>query len=136
MVLVDTSIWVDYFHHPVSSQADRLESLIREHNRAVVCGIILQEVLQGIRENKSHTATKERLTKLPYLDMSKEIHLAATSLYRSLRAKGITVPSADTSIAALAIFNNIPLYTMDGHFNSIANHTRLELYSPLTTGRE
>ena len=128
MVLVDTSLWIDFFQHPASSQAARLEDLIREHNQVVLCGIILQEVLQGIRDNKSHAATKERLTKLPYLDMNKEIHLAAASLYRSLRAKGITVPSADTSIAALAIFYNISLFTKDDHFNSIAKNTRLELY--------
>ena len=129
MVLIDTSIWIDFLQHPVSPQADRLEDLIREHNRAVLCGIILQEVLQGIRDNKSHAATKERLMKLPYLDMNKEVYLAAASLYRSLRAKGITVPSADTSIAALAILNRIPLYSKDGHFNIIAKYTRLELYS-------
>ena len=129
MVLIDTSIWIEFFQHPVSPQAAGLEELIREHNRAVLCGIILQEVLQGIRDNKSHAATKERLTKLPYLDMSKEIHLAAASLYRLLRAKGITVPTADTSIAALAIFNHIPLFTKDDHFNIIAKHTKLELYS-------
>lgn len=129
MVLVDTSIWIDFFQNPASPQADRLEELIKEHNRAVLCGIILQEVLQGIRDNKSHAATKERLTKFPYLEMNKEIHLAAASRYRSLRAKGITVPSGDTSIAALAIFNHLPLYTKDDHFNSIAKHTRLELYS-------
>ncbi len=128
MVLIDTSIWIEFFQHPVSPQAAGLEELIREHNRAVLCGIILQEVLQGIRDNKSHAATKERLTKLPYLDMSKEIHLAAASLYRLLRAKGITVPTADTSIAALAIFNHIPLFTKDDHFNIIAKHTKLELY--------
>jgi predicted nucleic acid-binding protein len=128
VVLIDTSIWIEFFQHPVSPQAAGLEELIREHNRAVLCGIILQEVLQGIRDNKSHAATKERLTKLPYLDMSKEIHLAAASLYRLLRAKGITVPTADTSIAALAIFNHIPLFTKDDHFNIIAKHTKLELY--------
>jgi len=129
VVLIDTSLWIEFFQHPVSPQAAGLEELIREHNRAVLCGIILQEVLQGIRDNKSHAATKERLTKLPYLDMSKEIHLAAASLYRLLRAKGITVPSADASIAALAIFNHIPLFTKDDHFNIIAKHTKLELYS-------
>lgn len=129
MVLVDTSIWIDFFQHPASPQAARLEDLIKEHNRVVLCGIILQEILQGIRDNKSHVATKERLIRLPYLDMSKEIHLAAASLYRSLRARGITVPSADTSIAALAIFNHIPLYTKDDHFSIIAKHARLELYS-------
>jgi predicted nucleic acid-binding protein len=129
VVLVDTSIWIDFFQYPVSPYAARLEDLIRVHNRAVLCGIILQEVLQGIRDNKSHVVTRERLIKLPYLDMSKEIHLAAASLYRSMRAQGITVPSADTTIAALAIQYHIPLYTKDDHFNTIAKHTRLKLYS-------
>ena len=129
MVLIDTSIWIDFFQHPVTPHADKLEALIKGHNRAMLCGIVFQEVLQGIRDNKSHAATKEHLTKFPYLDMDKEVHLAAASLYRLLRVKGITVPSADTSIAALAILNHIPLYTKDDHFNIIAKYTKLELYS-------
>ena len=129
MVLVDTSIWIDFFRHPTSPHADRLEDLVKGHNRVVLCGIVLQEVLQGIRENRSFAATKERLAKFPCLDMTREIHIAAASLYRSLRSKGITVPSADTSIAALAMFSHIPLYTKDDHFTIIAKHARLELYS-------
>jgi len=128
MVLVDTTVWIDFFQHPDSHNADKLETLIREFNRAVLCGIILQEVLQGIRDIKSFTATKERLQKLPYLDMGKDAYLAAAALYRSLRAKGVTVPSTDTSIAALAILNRIPLFTGDEHFSIIAEHSRLELY--------
>jgi predicted nucleic acid-binding protein len=124
-----SSLWIEYFRAPVSSQAARLEDLIQEHNRAILCGIILQEILQGIRDNKSHAATKERLTKLPYIDGNKEVHLAAASLCRSLRIKGITVRSADTAIAAHAILNHIPLHTNDDHFNSIATHARPELYS-------
>ncbi|HAK59748.1 MAG TPA: PIN domain nuclease [Nitrospiraceae bacterium] len=129
MVLVDTSIWIDFLQHPASQHADRLEDLIREHNRATVCGIILQEVLQGIRDRRSYTAAKERLTNLPYLDMNMQVYLEAASLYRSLRAQGITVPSADTSIAALAILNRIPLYTRDRHFGVIAELGGLVLYS-------
>jgi hypothetical protein len=129
VVLVDTSVWIDFFQRPASTPADKLEDLIRDPNRAVLCGIVLQEILQGIRDSRSYTATRERLTKLPYLDMSREVHLAASSLYRSLRAKGITIPSADASIASLAIFNHIPLYTKDDHFKIIAKHSRLALYS-------
>ncbi len=128
MVLVDTTIWIDFFQQPASHNADKLEKLIRGFNQAVLCGIVLQEVLQGIRDIKSFTATKERLQKLPYLDMGKEIYLAAAALYRSLRAKGITVPSTDTAIAALAILHRIPLFTGDEHFSIIAEHSRLKLY--------
>jgi predicted nucleic acid-binding protein len=128
MVLVDTTIWIDFFQHPASQNADKLEKLIRGFNRAVLCGIVLQEILQGIRDVRSFTATKTRLQILPYLGMGKEVYLAAATLYRSLRAKGVTVPSADTAIAALAIFHRIPLFTRDEHFSIIADHSRLELY--------
>jgi hypothetical protein len=97
-------------------------------NQEALCGIVLQEVLQGIKDSKRFATTKERLQKLPYLDMGKDIYLAAAALYRSLRAKGVTVPSTDISIAALAILNGIPMFTRDEHFSIIAEHSRLELY--------
>ena len=128
MVLVDTSIWIDFLQHPVSSAADRLAELIRENNRAVLCGIVIQEVLQGIRDRGSHAATKELLIKFPYLDMNKEVYIAAASLYRDLRGKGITIPSADAAIAALALHHRIPLFTRDEHFSVIARLSKLELY--------
>jgi hypothetical protein len=128
MVLVDTTIWIDFFQHPSSHHADKLEKLIRDFNQAVLCGIVLQEILQGIRDIKSFTATKSRLQTLPYLDMGKEVYLAAATLYRSLRAKRITVPSTDTAIASLAILHRVPLFTGDEHFSIIAEHSRLELY--------
>ena len=71
MVLVDTSVWIDYFQAAESNHASALESLIRDNNRAMICGIILQEVLQGIRDDKSYTLTKDRLSRLPYLELDK-----------------------------------------------------------------
>ena len=49
MVLVDTSIWIDFFQAPESHTGSALESLIKDHNSVAICGIVLQEVLQGIR---------------------------------------------------------------------------------------
>ena len=125
MVLVDTTMWIDFFQHPDSHNADKLEKLIRDHNQAVLCGIVLQEILQGIRDTKSYAATKERLQRLPYLEIGKAVYLAAATLYRSLRTRRITVPSTDTTIAALAILNHIPLFTSDMHFSIIEEHSRL-----------
>jgi len=129
VVLVDTSIWIDFLQHPASSASDRLAGLIRENNRAVLCGVVIQEVLQGIRDRNSHAATKELLIKFPYLDMTKEVYMAAASLYRDLRNKGITIPSTDAAIAALALHHRIPLFTRDGHFSVIARHSKLALHS-------
>jgi predicted nucleic acid-binding protein len=54
--------------------------------------------------------------------------LSASSLYRVLRRKGITVPQVDTTITALAIQNQVPLFTGDRHIMTIARHSKLKLY--------
>ena len=90
---------------------------------------MIQEVLQGIRDRGSHAATRVMLVKFPYLDMDKAVYLEAASLYRDLRAKGITIPSTDAAIAALALYHRIPLFTRDEHFSVVASHSKLELYS-------
>lgn len=128
MVLIDTSVWIDYFQASDESHAPALEALIRDNNRAVICGIILQEVLQGIRDDKSYTLTKDRLLRLPYLELDKDTYTYASSLYRILRAKGITVPPVDVSLAGLAVQRDIPLFTRDEHFKAIARHSGLKLF--------
>lgn len=126
MVVVDTSVWIDFLRSPAKGSG-RLEELIRDQNRAAICGIILQEILQGIREQKSYEITRQRLLFLPFLETSREIHLLAASIYRDLRKRGATVPSADATIAAVAIFHGFPLFTRDAHFAEIARHSNLKL---------
>lgn len=128
MVLVDTSIWIDFFQNNDSFHTITLEGLIKDNNRAVVCGVVLQEVLQGIKDNTSYELTKERLLKLPFLDTNKETYIYASSLYRTLRRKGVTIPSIDTTIAAIAVLSNIPFFTKDEHFKTIARYSELKLF--------
>lgn len=71
--------------------------------------------------------TKERLLKLPFPDANKEAYIYASSLYRTLRRKGVTIPSVDTTIAAIAALNRIPLFTKDEHFKTIARYSELKL---------
>jgi predicted nucleic acid-binding protein len=128
VVLVDTSIWVDFFQDPASPHIEKLESLIRDNNRAIICGIVLQEILQGTKDDKSHALTKERLSVFPFINTNKETYVFASTLYRTLRKKGITIPPADATIAAIAVLNGIYLFTNDEHFKAIG-HSGLKLYS-------
>ena len=128
MVLVDTSIWIDFFQNSNSIYQEKLENLIRDNNRAVICGIILQEILQGIKDSGSYELTKERLLRLPFINTEREIYLYAASLYRTLRNKGITAPPVDVTIAAIAIKNGIPVFSSDEHFKAIERHSEVELY--------
>lgn len=129
MVVVDTSVWIDFFRNPAEEGNGRLEELIRDRNRAAICGIILQDILQGIREQKSYELTRQRLLFLPFLDANREVHLLAASIYRDLRKKGVTVPSTDAAIAAVAIHHEFSLFTRDGHFAEIARHSKLRLFN-------
>jgi predicted nucleic acid-binding protein len=128
VVLIDTSVWIDYFQTAESSHALALDSLIRDNNRAVICGIIIQEILQGIRDDKSYRMTKDRLSRLPYLEIDKETYIYASSLFRILRAKGITVSPIDVTLAGLAVQRHLLLYTRDDHFKAIAEHSDLKLF--------
>lgn len=129
MVVVDTSVWIDFFNNPEMGGNSRLEDLIRDQNRAAICGVILQEILQGIREQKSFELTRHRLLFLPFLESTREVHLLAASIYRDLRKRGVTVPSVDVTIAAIAIHHGFPLFTRDDHFKEIARQSKLEIFA-------
>jgi predicted nucleic acid-binding protein len=128
MVLVDTSVWIDFFQSPAAPAAGELETLIKDHNRVVLCGVVLQEVLQGIRSEKSYQLVRERLLKFPYIPDNRETWLLAAELYRQLRRKGITLPPVDVTIAAIAIRNDLLLFSRDSHFETVAQHTALRLH--------
>jgi predicted nucleic acid-binding protein len=129
VVVVDTSIWIDFFNNPEMEGNNRLEELIRDQNRAAICGVILQEILQGIREQKSYDLTRQRLLFLPFLESTREVHILAASIYRDLRKRGVTVPSVDAAIAAIAIHHGFPLFTRDDHFKEIARQSKLEIFT-------
>lgn len=129
MILVDTSVWVDFLAKPAASSDVTLEKLIRGRNRVAICGTILQEILQGIKAQSSYEATRQRLLFLPYLQAGREVHLLAASLYRDLRKKGVTVPSTDALIAAVAMHYGFPILSADRHFSVIAAHSPLQLFN-------
>ncbi|MEI6208870.1 MAG: PIN domain nuclease [Desulfuromonadales bacterium] len=129
MVLVDTSIWIDFFQAPDCETASVLTSLIKDHNRVVLCGIVLQEVLQGIRNQNSYDIVRVRLLTFPFVEATRETWLLAARLYRDLRANGITMPPVDVSIAAIAIQHDISLFSRDAHFSEVAKVSGLRLFA-------
>jgi predicted nucleic acid-binding protein len=128
MVVVDTSIWIEFLQNKDSEAAIILTALIKPRNKVVLCGIVLQEILQGIRSSKSYENTRDTLLKFPFIGTDRETWLLAASLYRKLRANGVTLPSVDVTIAAIAIRNRLPLLTRDKHFLTVEQHSELELY--------
>ncbi len=126
MVLVDSSVWIGFFsgHEP---DVARVKNLLAVVNRVVICGVVIQEVVQGIRSERRRDHVAGRLSLLPFVEAGCEEHLEAAELYAGLRKRGITVPPADALIATLSIRNRHELLTCDRHFDAIAEQTRLRL---------
>jgi predicted nucleic acid-binding protein len=128
MVLIDTTVWVDLFSGLTTSQVTTLESLITRREDICSCGVILTEVLQGIRDYKEHAKTQAIFSNLLYLPMTRETFLLAAHIYRSLRARGITIRnSIDCMIAAVCIENKVALLHHDRDFALISKNFDLEI---------
>lgn len=129
MVLIDSSVWIGFLAGHEADVAP-VNALLSGSNRVVTCGVILQEVVQGVREPRRRTEVAERLSMLPFIEAGKRDHLDAAELYADLRKKGVTVPPADALIATLAINNRHVLLTRDKHFAAISEHTDLRQNQP------
>jgi len=131
MVLIDTTVWIDFFAGRELPHVAALERLIKNREDICICGIILTEVLQGIRERTDFRKTKELFKAMIFLPMPYAVFLYAAEIYRTLRRKGITIRnSVDCMIASVAIENGIMLLHNDRDFIPIEKHFGLNVLTP------
>ena len=129
MVLVDTSVWIDFFAAREERHVKTLEDLILDRRDICICGIILAEILQGIREDAEFKKTSALLANLIFLPMPYAVYMKSAEIYRNLRKKGITVRKiVDCMIAAVAIENDIPLLHNDRDFIPIEDYLGLKKF--------
>ena len=128
MFVVDSSVWIDYYAGRPVRPVELLDRAIREQSSIALCGPILQEVLQGIREESKFQQQWRRLMTFRMLETTRWSFLRAASLYRFLRRKGATINSFDTTIAAVCLENYLPLLTCDRRdFAPMAKYAGLKL---------
>jgi len=127
IVMVDTTVWIDFFAGQESSHVGALESFVRNKDDISICGVILTEVLQGIRKENEYKATKERFNSFIFLPMTYATFVKAAEIYRSLRQKGITIRKPiDCMIASVAIEHDIQLLHNDRDFDPIEKYSGLK----------
>jgi predicted nucleic acid-binding protein len=132
MVLIDTTVWIDFFAGRQLPHVTVLELLIKDREDICICGIILTEVLQGIRAKNEFRKTKELFNTMVFLPMPYSVFLGAAEIYRSLRRKGITIRnSIDCMIASVAIENDMVLLHNDRDFNPIEKHLGLKVLTSI-----
>jgi tRNA(fMet)-specific endonuclease VapC len=126
MVVVDTSIWISFFNRPTSVEKHALDDLLDRDN-VVLVGVVLTELLQGVRSKTERDTLHDLLSALPYLEMTFETWLSAGDLSSLLLRKGRTLGFSDLLIAALAQQHSYPVYSLDQGFGHIPG---LSLYAP------
>ncbi len=134
MTLVDTSVWIDFFASRNTPGVAILESLAGLGEDLCLCGVILTEVLQGIRDDKECEKTEAILSKLIFLTMDRNTFLLASNIYRKLRSSGTTIRnSIDCMIAAVCIEHDVELLHNDRDFDRIASAFDLRLVTGVIT---
>ncbi len=133
MILVDSSVWIDYFRGTATPQTDRLDSLLGAELIAIG-DLILTEVLQGFDSERDFSLAARLLTSLFIVDLAgRDIALQAAKNFRALRARGVTVrKTIDAIIATRCIESRLPLLYSDRDFDPFVEH--LGLVSALPEG--
>ncbi len=133
MILVDSSVWIDYFRGTVTPQAEKLESLLG--TEPIATGdLILTEVLQGFVSDRDFNQARKLLTSLVVVDLAgQDIAIQAAKNFRALRALGVSVrKTIDTVIATRCIESGLPLLYSDRDFDPFVEHLGLRSALPGT----
>ena len=122
MILVDTSVWIDFLRGADTSQRRTLHQLIEGEEDICLTGIILTEILQGIRDDKEHGEVRHYLLEFPiYNPEGTSTYITAAAIYRNCARQGRSVrKTVDCLIAAIAIENDFMLLHNDRDFEAIA----------------
>ncbi|MEM8483937.1 MAG: PIN domain nuclease [Bacteroidota bacterium] len=117
MIIVDTSVWIDFFNGRDTPQTNTLDRLLG--NEPVAIGdLILLEILQGFRSDKDYQQAKQLLSSLTIFELlGRENAIKSAAFFRTLRKQGITIrKSADVIIATFCIVKKHALLFSDKDF--------------------
>lgn len=130
MILVDSSIWIDFLSPAPGPAGNELHRLIEEAEPVVLTGIIVSEVLQGLTRD---IAQIEQLLQMwEMIEPSGfSTYREAAAIFRMARERGTSLSTIDALIASIALERGATVFTLDQDFGRIARFTELSLYEPL-----
>lgn len=128
MILVDSSVWIDFFNGVRTPQTDKLDDLLGAEE-LVMGDLILTEVLQGFNRDRDFETARKALAALPVVELGgEEIAIEAAKNFRRLRKLGITVrKTIDCIIATRCIVSGHDLLHSDRDFDSFRDHLGLRV---------
>lgn len=127
MLVVDSSVWIDYFNGVATRETALLDGILGVEP-VMIGDLILMEVLQGFRNDRDARKAREALDTLVFEPMvGRDIALASVRHYRALRARGVTVrKSIDILIATFCMENGHRLLHCDRDFDPIEEFLNLQ----------
>ena len=135
MILVDSSVWIDYFRGTTTPQSDRLDALLG--SEPLVTGdLVLTKVLRGFRSDRDFNRAGRLLTSLIVVDLAgRDVAIQAARNFRILRTMGISVrKTIDAVIATRCIASGFMLLYSDRDFDPFVRHLGLRSAMPATAG--
>ena len=126
MILVDSSVWIDFFRGTVTPQSERLDQLLGREP-LLIGDLILAEVLQGFTSERDFNQARKMLGALELVNLGgAEMAVQAARNFRTLRAKGVTIrKTIDTFIATCSIEQDHALLFSDRDFDPFVLHLGL-----------
>ena len=128
MILVDSSVWIDFFNGAVTEQTEKLDLLLIRQPLAIG-DLIFTEVLQGFAEERDFQQVRKMLTSLTVVELGwQKIAIQAARNLRTLRKLGVTVrKTIDTVIATRCIESGFDLLHSDRDFDPFVEHLGLRV---------
>lgn len=131
MVIVDTTVWIDYLRGVSNRETEWLDQALG-HERLGILDLILCEVLQGIRDDVTFTSVRDDLMRLRvFVAAGPDLAIAAAQNYRTLRQRGFTVrKTMDCWIATFCLLSGHKLLHRDRDFDAFEKALRLQVVRP------
>jgi predicted nucleic acid-binding protein len=124
VVLVDTSVWIEFFDRNNPSVRGDLETLLRQ-GEVATAGLVLAELRRGCRSTPQVHGLLQAMEPLVYLEADRDSWLRAGELVAECSARGFQLGIADCLLAALAMRESASIFTLDRDFERIP---RLRLF--------
>jgi predicted nucleic acid-binding protein len=129
LILVDSSIWIDFFNSSRGRGGLELERMIDDSLPLAVTGVVVAEVLQGL--TRDAPVIEQFISQWDLLEPSGfTTYAESAAIFRLARSKGISLTTIDALIAAIALEHRTSVFTLDRDFKRIATMTSLALYEP------
>jgi predicted nucleic acid-binding protein len=118
LILVDTSVWVDFLNSARGPAGDELEYLIGANAPLVLTGLVVAEVLQGLKRDVVQVT--RLLARWPLIEPGGfATYEAAATIFRQARGRGVTLATVDALLAAVALEYNAAFFTLDKDFKRL-----------------